>query len=432
VAVLLPLCAPEALARRASSGIDAETEASARELIETVRRRGLDGLRAVAERFGDVDPGAPLFVERDALERALADLPDTTRAVLERTAARIRVFAEAQRACLLPLDLELAGGRAGHRLVPLESVGCYAPGGRYPLPSSVLMTALVAKVAGVERVVVASPRPPPSVLAAAALAGAERVLAVGGAQAIAALALGVEGLPAVDCIAGPGNRFVTAAKRQLFGVVGIDSLAGPSELVIIADSTADPKLVALDLLAQAEHDPDAWPVLIATDAALIDAVRARIDGSLSRAKAEGAGPAGCAEIAARALRAGAAVLVPDLDAAAALSDRLAPEHLALFVRDPESLAARIRHAGALFLGQSSSEVFGDYGLGPNHVLPTGRSPRHRAGLSVFDFLRARTYLELGPSAQLERPEARRALRDAADLARLEGLHFHAAAAAARR
>jgi phosphoribosyl-ATP pyrophosphohydrolase/phosphoribosyl-AMP cyclohydrolase/histidinol dehydrogenase len=441
---LLPERSAEELLARTPSGIDAATEARAGALIEQIRLRGLAGLRESAEGLGDLEPGAPLFLERPQLEAALADLPAGERGLLERTAERIRAFAQAQLACLRPLDVPVPGGRAGHRLVPLESAGCYAPGGRYPLPSSVLMTALVARTAGVERVVVASPRPSALVQAAAAVAGADRLLAVGGAQAIAALALGVEGFEPVDFIAGPGNRYVTAAKRQLFGRVGIDSLAGPSELLVIADGSVAPRRIALDLLAQAEHDPDAWPVLIALPGCSLDAVRAELETELAAARRLGARSAACADIAARSLGAGAALEVADAAQAARLADRLACEHLALFVADPGALAGRIRHAGALFLGPQSSEVFGDYGLGPNHVLPTGRGARQRGGLSVFDFLRIQTFLDLtppessrstDPDAALDRqPKAgpsNLALADAAELADLEGLHFHAAAARAR-
>lgn len=458
---LLPERSAEELLARTPSGIDAATEARAGALIEQIRLRGLAGLRESAEGLGDLEPGAPLFLERPQLEAALADLPAGERGLLERTAERIRAFAQAQLACLRPLDVPVPGGRAGHRLVPLESAGCYAPGGRYPLPSSVLMTALVARTAGVERVVVASPRPSALVQAAAAVAGADRLLAVGGAQAIAALALGVEGFEPVDFIAGPGNRYVTAAKRQLFGRVGIDSLAGPSELLVIADGSVTPRRIALDLLAQAEHDPDAWPVLIALPGCSLDAVRAELETELAAARRLGARSAACADIAARSLGAGAALEVADAAQAARLADRLACEHLALFVADPGALAGQIRHAGALFLGPQSSEVFGDYGLGPNHVLPTGRGARQRGGLSVFDFLRIQTFLDLTPPAPSRstdpaagpaldpRPDAAprdaapadldpanpalasAALADAAQLADLEGLHFHAAAARAR-
>jgi histidinol dehydrogenase len=445
LADVLPDRTPTELLAREPSGIDAATLSAAAGSVADVRQRGLIGLRAQAERFGDLAPGAALFVERPALLEALGRIPVEQRELLERSAQRIADFARAQKECLRPLDLALAGGRAGHDLVPLERVGCYAPGGRFPLPSTVLMTALVAKTAGVEQVTLASPKPSDLVLAAAALSGVERVLAVGGAQAIAALAYGVDGLEPVDFICGPGNRFVTAAKQLVFGRVGIDALAGPSELAVIADGGADPELVAADLLAQAEHDPDAWPLLIATDAALIRAVRQRLidqldfpaqvplQGAASGRVAGGAGnsvtvgaPASNRAIARASLAQGGAVLVPNLIMAAQLADRLAPEHLALFVRDPQTLADSIRHAGAIFLGQQSSEVFGDYGFGPNHVLPTGRSARYRGGLSVFDFLRTRTWLHL--TNDLSSPGLQ---RDSEGLAALEGLAFHAQAARLR-
>lgn len=396
--------------------VDPATLDEASRIVEDVRSRGEDALREHAERLGDLAAGERLVVERPELERALASLPPEDRALLERVAGRIRTFAEAQRRCLLPLDVEVEGGRAGHRWLPAASAGAYAPGGRYPLPSSMLMTTLPARVAGVSSVWVASPRPAPITLAAAAIAGADGLVAVGGAQGIAALAFGVASPPA-DVVVGPGNRWVTAAKKHLVGEVGIDGLAGPSELVVIADGSADAGLVAADLLAQAEHDPDAVPILITTSAALEEAVEAELHAQL--------GDLPTRAIAREALeRGGRSVLVRDLDEAARVSDRLAPEHLELHVSDAAPLAERVRSYGGLFIGAGSAEVFGDYGAGPNHVLPTGGGGRFQAGLSVATFLRAATWLELqGSGGPTE---------DTARLAELEGLEGHARAARLRR
>src|SRR5205823_4405536 len=262
---LLPRRSVADLARR-GAGVDAKTLAAAARIVEAVRKRGEVALRKHAERLGDVSPGAPLYHNRADLARALAGLSPEERTRLERVAARIRAFAVAQRGALGPVRVPVPGGIAEHRIAPIERAGCYAPGGRYPLPSSVLMTAVTARVAGVRDIWVASPKPQGLTLAAAAIAGADGVLAVGGAQAIAALAYGTGPIAPRDVIVGPGNRYVAAAKRLVAGAVAIDMLAGPSELVVFADSSADAATVAVDLLAQAEHDPHAVPMLVTTAA----------------------------------------------------------------------------------------------------------------------------------------------------------------------
>jgi len=395
--------------------VDEATLRGASRIVEDVRARGELAVREHSERFGDCDEGDALRVDRAQLQAALAALAKSDREVLERTAARITAFAEAQRAGLLPLDTAVPGGRAGHRWLPVASVGAYAPGGRHPLPSSVLMTVIPARVAGVADVVVAAPKPTPITLAAAALAGADSLLAVGGAQAIAALAFGTFA-PPTDVIVGPGNRWVTAAKQLLVGEVGIDGLAGPSELLVVADDSADPAVVAADLLAQAEHDEDAVPILVTTSATLRAAVEVELAEQLPLLPT--------AATAAAALRGnGVSVQVSGIDEAARIANRFAPEHLELCVRDADAVRARFTSYGGLFVGSQSAEVFGDYGAGPNHVLPTGGGARFQAGLSVMTFLRPLTYL------QIENAEHLRA--DAAHLARLEGLEAHARSAEAR-
>ncbi len=400
----------------ARSPLDPATLTHAATIVEDVRTRGAAAVREHAERLGDIASGQSVVIERPELERARNAIDEAHLALLERTADRIRRFATAQRDCLLPLSTEVPGGRAGHRFVPTRSAGCYAPGGRYPLPSSVLMTVIPAAVAGVESITVATPRPAEVMLAAAAVAGADRVLAVGGAQAIAALAFGAYG-PRADVIVGPGNRWVTAAKKHLAGEVGIDGLAGPSELVVLADGSADPAVVAADLLGQAEHDSDASAMVVSPDRALLDAVDEALHDQLrdlataSTARAALAGQ-------------GCAVLVADLDEAVDVVNRIAPEHLELCVEDPHALVERLTAYGGLFIGEGSAEVFGDYGAGPNHVLPTGRGSRFQAGLSVLTFLRPLTFLELDDPSEL--------IEDAANLARIEGLQAHALSAEARR
>ena len=384
-----------ALSRRP---VDDDALLDAARIVNDVASEGDVALRRLAERYDGLAPGAPLVIKQSELEASRRALDAETHALLERTAARIRRFAEAQRAALANVDIAIEGGRAGHHIIPVDIAGCYAPaGGAHPLVSTLLMTAVTARAAGVRRVCVASPQPGPIMRAAAAIAGADALLAAGGAQAIAALAFGTASVPRVDVIAGPGNKWVTAAKQLLAGRVGIDLLAGPSELVVLADETADAELVVADLAAQAEHALDALPILVTTHAPLLEALVDRIDQ-------------------------GFAVGCRDLDEAIDACDRLAPEHLELHVRDPDAVARRVRHCGALFIGPAAGEVLGDYGAGPNHVLPTGGSARFSGGLSVQSFLRTRTWMRLDGS------NPTRLCQDAAALARLEGLEAHARAA----
>jgi histidinol dehydrogenase len=389
-------------------------------IVEAVRLRGEAALREYAERFADVAVGGPLFLERATLDRALAAVPAADRARLERVAERIRVFAEAQQRALATVTVSVPGGVAGHWIAPLARAGCYAPGGRYPLPSSVLMTAVTARTAGVNEIWVASPKPGPMMLAAAAIAGADGVLAAGGAHAIAALAFGAGPLPACDVVVGPGNRYVTAAKQLVSGGgrFAIDMLAGPSELVVFADATASPAVVAADLLAQAEHDPDAVPVLVTVDPSHLDRVKAELARQLADLPT--------AAIARAALENGGVVVVANVDEGIAACDALAPEHLELCLRDATAVAPRLRAYGALFIGAGSAEVLGDYGAGPNHVLPTAGTARSKGGLSVYTFLRVRTWLRIDDSAA-----ARPLVEDAAWFSRVEGLEAHARAAERR-
>ncbi len=402
-------------------GFDAEAEAVALRAIEAVRKRGEAGLREWAEKTGELAPGAPFAISRDELRAAFEATDTETRGLLERAKNRIAGFAAAQRASLCDLDMAVPGGRAGHDFVPVSRAGCYVPGGRYPLPSSALMTVCAAKAAGVATVWCAGPRPSRVTLAAAFIAGAEGFLAAGGAQAIAALAYGV-GAPPCDVIVGPGGRYVAAAKRLLFGVVGTEAPAGPSELLVIADASAGPEIVAADLLAQAEHDPAAIPALVAPDEGFARAVEKALDRRLATLPEPNRGTA------TTALGNGWVLSVADsagdfIDIACEAADRFAPEHLELLVRDPDVYRKRIRNAGALFVGAASAEVMGDYGAGPNHCLPTGGAARFAAGLSVLAFLRARTWLALDEPEELA--------RDAAAFARIEGLEAHARAADAR-
>lgn len=417
---LLQRCGPESFPYLERHAVDRATVDAASVIVEDVRREGLKAVLRHAERLGDLDPAAAaaVMIEGAALRSALDGVDAQTRALLERTAARIRRFAQAQRDTLATLDTDVPGGRAGHTVAPVARAGCYAPGGRFPLPSSVLMTVVTAKCAGVETVWVASPKPTTVTLAAAAVAGADGFLCVGGAQAIAAMAYGAHPIPACDVVVGPGNRWVTAAKQLVSGHVGIDMLAGPSELVVLADKHADPAVIAADLLAQAEHDDDALPILVTPNEGLADAVEVQLAAQLATLPT--------AATAKAALKNGFAVITSNWEEAYTTCDRIAPEHLQIMVEDPAPATARLRHYGALFIGRGSAEVLGDYGAGPNHVLPTGGTARSTGGLSVLTFLRVRTWLRIDDPAG-----AAELARDAAMLARLEGLEGHARAAERR-
>jgi len=395
--------------------LDPATRKVARDILARVEREGEAGLLDLARQHGDWNGSDRWWFDRAACDEALSSIDAAAREDLETMAAQVRSFASAQRAAMVDIDTVIPGGRAGHTLLPIDRAGCYAPGGRFPLPSSVLMTAITARVAGVREVWLATPRPAPIMLAAAAIAGADGVLGIGGAQAIGALAYGAGPVPRCDAVVGPGNRFVTAAKEALAGSVTIDSLAGPSELVVVADDTADPAWVAADLIAQAEHDTDAMAVLVTTSHRLLQAVRKALVAQLVEL------PTAATAIA--SLGKSGAVLAADLAAAREVVNMLAPEHLEVMLADEDGFAAGGLHAGAVFLGSRSAEVFGDYGAGPNHVLPTSGGSRRAAGLSVFTFLRARTWLRIDDPAALAENSAR--------LARLEGLEGHARAAELR-
>ncbi|MEL6345192.1 MAG: histidinol dehydrogenase [Myxococcota bacterium] len=397
------------------SAVDDETLRRAGAIVAEVRDEGAPALRRWAEALGDRAPGEPLVLGKDEMHAALASLSPADRALLERAAARIRAFASSQMQALQAPNVPIPGGEAGLRYAPVSRAGCYAPGGRFPLPSSVLMTAVTARAAGVEEVWVASPRPAAVTLAAAAVAGADKVLAVGGAQAIAALAYGAGPVPGCAAIVGPGNRWVTAAKQHVAGHVTIDMLAGPSELVVLADGDAEPGLLAADLLAQAEHDPDAVPILITDSQHLAEQVAAEVTRQLEDLPT--------AETARAALENGGYVVVADMTAGAAACDALAPEHLALHGPGAEAAAPLLKHYGALFIGEGAAEVLGDYGAGPNHVLPTGGNAHAFGALSVVSFLRVQTWMRI-----TDRDAAKILGQDAARLGRLEGLEAHARAA----
>ena len=397
--------------------LDEETLAAADAIVSGVREGGREALIEYAKKFdGHVD-GQPLLLDRDALEAAKTRLDAGDLALLERVADRVRKFAQAQLDALSELKMDVPGGKAGHSIVPVQRAGCYAPAGRYALPSTVIMTVVPAVVAGCGQVILATPGTSDLMLAAAAVAGADRVLAVGGAQAVAAMAYGFDGLERCDVIVGPGNRWVTAAKKIVSGDCGIDMLAGPSELVLVADESSDPATVAADLLAQAEHDEDARAFLVTTDRDLIQKVIAELEQQLEVLPT--------AETARVALGNGAAVLCDSVEQVIATCNALAPEHLELHCNDSQAVANEIVNAGCLFIGHQSAEVFGDYGVGPNHTLPTAGTARFSAGLNVFTFVRVRTWLKLDAAPQS-------LVEDTARLAELEGLIGHQRSALKRK
>ena len=402
---------------------DPAIDAAVAAIVSDVRARGDAALLEYTARFDRVavDSVAALEVPSGEWASAYAALPAEQQRALDAAAARIRVFHERQALASWSVE-DSVGCELGQRVTPLDRVGLYVPGGKAAYPSSVLMNAIPARVAGVGEIVVVVPTPDglanPLVYAAAHVAGVDRMFRIGGAQAIAALAYGTATIPAVDKICGPGNAYVAAAKRRVFGTVGIDMVAGASEVLVIADATARPDWVALDLFAQAEHDELAQAILLSPDAALLDAVAESAQRTIASMPRRDI-------IAAALARRGALVKVRDLDEACALANRIAPEHLELAVAEPEMLLPMIRHAGAIFLGHYSSEALGDYCAGPNHVLPTGRTARFSSPLGVYDFQKRSSILKMSQGA------ARALAPIAAALARGEGLAAHAQSALSR-
>ncbi|MCE6951678.1 histidinol dehydrogenase [Cereibacter sphaeroides] len=399
-----------------------DVDAAVAAIIDDVRRRGDAAVIELTARFDrlELTPERLAFSEAE-IEAEIARVPADERAALELAAERIRAYHERQ----MPEDArweDAAGASLGWRWGAISSAGLYVPGGLASYPSSVLMNAIPAKVAGVERLVVACPTPGgvvnPLVLLAARIAGVDAVYRIGGAQAVAALAYGTQTIRPVDKITGPGNAYVAAAKRRVFGRVGIDMIAGPSEILVIADADNDPDWLALDLLSQAEHDESAQSILVTPDADFGRAVAAAVEARLQTLERRAIAGASWCDY-------GAVIVTRDLDEAAALSNRAAPEHLELCVADPEALAEKITHAGAIFLGAWTPEAIGDYVGGPNHVLPTARSARFSSGLSVMDFLKRTTIARMTPAAL-------RAIGPAAErLAISESLQAHGLSVRAR-
>lgn len=402
---------------------DEHIEDTVAAILREVKARGDDAVLEYTRKFDQLEARslAELEVGKADLERALAALPRAQRAALEQAAARIRAYHERQ-----PLAswqyTEADGTTLGQKVTPLDRVGVYVPGGKAAYPSTVLMNTLPAKVAGVKEIIMVVPTPRGQrsdlVLAAACIAGVDRVFTIGGAQAVAALAYGTRTVPQVDKIVGPGNAYVAAAKRRVFGVVGIDMVAGPSEILVICDGGTDPDWVAMDLFSQAEHDEMAQAILLCPERAFIDRVVASIERQMKDMPRAGV-------ITAALEGRGALIETRDLDEACEIANRIAPEHLELSVEEPQRWVEKIRHAGAVFMGRYASEALGDYCAGPNHVLPTARSARFSSPLGVYDFQKRTSLIQVSAAG------ARKLGAIAAELATGEGLPAHARAAQLR-
>ena len=396
----------------------AETVAS---ILKEVRERGDAAIIEYTNRFDRLDARSmqDLVIDADRMAQALAAVSAAEREALEYAHERIATYAQRQKMTSWRYT-EADGTVLGQQITPLDRVGLYVPGGQAAYPSSVLMNAAPAKVAGVPEVVMVVPTPEGAVnelvLAAAAIAGVDKVFAIGGAQAVAAMAYGTESVPAVDKITGPGNIYVATAKKQVYGTVGIDMIAGPSEILVVCDGGTDPDWIAMDLFSQAEHDEDAQAIFISPDAAFLERVQRSVDRllpSMERA----------ALIEKSLRRRGALIVTRDLEEAAEVVNRLAPEHLELSVEDPEALLPRIRNAGAIFMGRYTSEALGDYCAGPNHVLPTSGTARFSSPLGVYDFQKRSSIIQVSASGA-----AGAMGRVASTLARGEGLTAHARSA----
>lgn len=402
---------------------DAAVQNAVTAILQDVRTRGDAALLEYSSRFDRLTVTEPKALELPCarLQQALSNISDEARRALEQAAERIRRYHEKQKQDSWQYR-EADGTLLGQKITPLQRVGIYVPGGKASYPSSVLMNAIPAKVAGVDEIIMAVPTPAGIinewVFAAAAIAGVDRVFTIGGAQAIAALAYGTESIPKVDKIVGPGNIYVATAKRMVFGAVGLDMVAGPSEILVICDGNTDPDWIAMDLFAQAEHDEDAQSILLSPDAAFLDKVAASIQRLLPTLERR-------ETIAASLANRGALIHVRDLDEAISISNRMAPEHLELSVERPEALLPAIQHAGAIFMGRHTPEALGDYCAGPNHVLPTSGTARFSSPLGVYDFQKRSSLIYCSSQG------AQELARIAATLARGETLTAHARSAELR-
>lgn len=398
------------------SKIEFENISSVNEIINAVRKKGDKAVLEYSKKFGDGDIKHFRLTEEE-IDEALASTDEDTINAIKFAINNVREFSKAQLSCIKETEVIICGNTLGHKIIPLESVGCYIPGGNYPLPSSAIMTIVPAKTAGVKRVIAMSPKIQPVTIAAAHLAGADEIYGIGGVQAIAAMAYGTESIKKVSKIVGPGNKFVTSAKKQVYGECGIDFLAGPSEVLIIADETAKPEFVAADMLAQCEHDKEARAFLICFSEDFAKKVDEKAKEYLKTLKTK--------EIAQISYDKSVAVIVKYLDEAVKLSNEKAPEHLELCIENAENLINKFTNYGSLFMGNYSAEVFGDYVSGTNHTLPTNQVSKYSGGLSVFDYIKVQTYQIMNNST------INQTAKNASLLAEKEGLFAHKLAADVR-
>ena len=378
------------------------------EIIADVAQNGDAAVKKYCEKFdGKIDS---LEFSKEEIEKAFQTVDTKVIDAIKQSIANVKIFAQAQLKSVKEFEIENNGMILGQKIIPLERTGAYVPGGNYPLPSSAIMSCVPAKVAGVKEVIMCSPKIKDVTIVAGVLAGADRIFKVGGVQAIAAMAYGTQTIPKVDKITGPGNKFVTFAKKQVFGVCGLDFLAGPSEVMIIADGSAKPEFVAADMLAQCEHDADASAILLTTDEVFAQKVQTKIKEFLQNLKT--------AEIASKALEHSYIVLIENLDEAVEIANKKAPEHLELMTNCNEVLKEKLTSYGSLFIGDFAAEALGDYCSGTNHILPTNKVARYSGGLSVFDFVKILTYQKALPAKTNEITAI------ASTLAQTEGLCAH--------
>lgn len=386
-------------------------------IIKEVRESGDVAVKEFTKKFDGLEL-ENIEVTKEEKEQAYKEVDKRVLSSLKKAAKNIETFAKKQYKSFKSFETKIAGNKIGQRVIPIQKVGCYVPGGRYPLPSSALMSVIPAKVAGVEEIIVCSPKISAVTIVAADIAGANKIYRVGGVQAIAAMAYGTKSISKVDKIVGPGNKYVIAAKKEVYGDVGIDFLAGPSEVFIIADETAVPKIIAADLLAQLEHDPSARADLVTTSQKIAEEVKVEIKKQIELLSTK--------EVAKQALNNGYIIIVQKIEEAITLANKRAPEHLELCIESAEKWISQLKNYGSLFIGTYSAEVFGDYCSGTNHALPTNGAARYTGGLSVKEFVKVVTY------QQMTKQGAQKLIPVAATLAGIEGLDAHKRAAEIRK
>ncbi|OGH98102.1 MAG: histidinol dehydrogenase [Candidatus Melainabacteria bacterium GWF2_32_7] len=380
------------------------------EVISNIKKYGNKSITEYSKKFGDGDL-TEFTVSKAEIDKAFQETPPDIIDNLNIAISNIREFAKAQFSILKNIEIDIDGIKLGHKIIPLNRIGAYVPGGNYPLPSSALMSIIPAKIAGVEEVIVCSPKIQPITITACKLAGADKIFRIGGVQAIAAMAYGTETIPKVDKIVGPGNKFVTAAKKEVYGICGIDFLAGPSEVMILADETANPEFIAADLLAQAEHDKEAEVCLITTSKELAEKVNKKIEQFLAKLETS--------DIAGISIQEGIIILVDNMTQAIDIANKKAPEHLEICFDKADTFIDKFKNYGSLFIGNYSAEVFGDYCSGTNHILPTNGIARYTGGLSVFDFVKIQSFQQISKQTAQSKLCA-----TASKIAQLEGLYAH--------